>query len=369
MAEIWMGAHPRAPSRLAGNDGEIPLGEFIAADPVAALGAEAASRYGGQLPFLFKVLAAAQPLSIQAHPNLEQAKAGFAREEAAGVPRDAPTRNYRDANHKPEVICALTDFWGLRGFRDARDIRADFAGLAAGVSLTLPSGDDELAGFFRGLMALDAEARSLLVESAVSAARERWDEAGRAPAPHDQDARYFWVQRLAEFHPGDIGIVAPLFLHVFALRPGEATYQPAGVLHAYLQGLGVELMANSDNVLRGGLTVKHIDVPELLEVGVFRPEPPAVLTGTPRAGDGGCAEFAYEAPFSEFALSRIQVNGECRLGGARPLIVLCGAGRVELADGALNEALVPGDSVFVPASVARLTVRGSGTLYCATVGG
>ena len=387
MAEVWMGAHARAPSRLLTADGEIPLDRFIARDPVRALGRDVAHRYGGRLPFLFKILAAAEPLSIQAHPGLDQAREGFAREEAAGIPRDAPERNYRDDNHKPELIYALRPFWGLRGFRAAGEIRDEFErlGAVAPVADVLPRDDTGLAPFFRALVTTGGAPRARLVDAAIRHARSRWPDRGRRPLTGDPLARYFWVQRLAVHYPGDAGILAPLYLNVFSLEPGEATYQPAGVLHAYLEGVGAELMANSDNVLRGGLTPKHVDVEELLRVGVFREEPEVVITGREemgRAAVGGAAERAgaevdrgecatrvFDAPFEEFRFFRLDVDDPCAVRGGRPLILFCAEGAVTLADGPRSLTLGPGRSAFAPAFAGNVSVTGEGALLCATVGG
>ena len=185
MAEIWMGAHPKAPSEVTVNDQTISLDRYIAADPIGTLGVAAVDRFGETLPFLFKILAAAEPLSIQAHPSRAQARSGYSREEAAGISLAAPNRNYRDDNHKPELIYALTPFWGLRGFRSPSEIRAAFESLGVRSSgyLPMPSADDELPLFFRSLMTLSESDRAELVDSARRVAAEFWPEVDRFPDP------------------------------------------------------------------------------------------------------------------------------------------------------------------------------------------
>ncbi len=373
MAELWMGAHPRAVSRLTVDGAEIGLDEYIAAHPERTLGAEpalatAAGRVDAGLPFLFKILCAAAPLSIQVHPSLEQARAGFAAEDAAGVDRDAANRNYRDENHKPELICAIRPFWGLRGFRPIADIRDELTTVefrAADARPRLPESEDELKDFFRQLQLLAEGPRRELIAAGVSLSIGRWP-GGRPdalPEAGDPLARYYWVLRIAEEHPGDIGILSPLLLNVFSLHPGEATYQPAGVLHAYLHGVGAELMANSDNVLRGGMTVKHIDVDELMKVGRFRSESPVVLSGEETV----YREIEYPTPFDEFAFSRLLVGPECHVPVGTAQILFCHEGPLRLRCEGLELELSAGESVFVDAASDDLEVFGAGELFRARV--
>lgn len=370
MAELWMGAHPKAPSHITVDDEAVTLDEYVAHNPGRTLGS-AAERFGGALPFLFKILCAAEPLSIQVHPSLEQAQAGFEREEAAGVARDAPERNYRDRNHKPEVICAIRPFWGLRGFRPVDEIRDEFTTVElseADAVISLPGTDDDLVAFFRQLITKDEDERRELIAAAVALSRGRWPggSASEPPRAGDPLARYYWVLRIADIHAGDIGILAPLLLNVFSLQPGEATYQPAGVLHAYLGGVGVELMASSDNVLRGGMTVKHVDVDELVEVGRFRGEEPVVLSGE-SSEETGCTVVRYPTPFSEFAFSRVVTGPDCTRHFAMPTIIFCHKGPVRLRAGDQELELATGASVFVDAVSETLHFSGAGELFVATV--
>ncbi|MEU8774543.1 mannose-6-phosphate isomerase, class I [Streptomyces sp. NPDC048606] len=351
-AEMWMGAHPGAPSRLDRGEGETTLSAVIAADPEGQLGAAAVARFGPRLPFLLKLLAAGAPLSLQVHPDLDQARAGFEDEERRGVPIDAGHRNYKDANHKPELICALTPFDGLCGFRPPREAADLLEGL--GVDSLKPYVDllrahPEEAALREVLTAVltadRAEMARTVTEAAAAAERLGGPYAPYAGLVHD--------------YPGDPGVIAAMLLNHVRLQPGEAMFLGAGVPHAYLDGLGVELMANSDNVLRCGLTPKHVDVPELLKVVIFEPSAPGLLRPE---GDG---EEVYETPIDEFRLSRfvLAAGGAPRtLPDATPQILLCTAGGPAV-DGV---TLAPGESVFVPAGE-KVELSGTGTVFRATV--
>ncbi|MFE7134807.1 mannose-6-phosphate isomerase, class I [Streptomyces sp. NPDC057638] len=353
-AEMWMGAHPGAPSRIAGG----ALNDVITADPVAQLGARTVARFGPRLPFLLKLLAAGAPLSLQVHPDLAQAREGFAAEQRAGIPFDAPHRNYKDANHKPELICALTPFEGLCGFRPP----AETAELLAGLDL------DPLKPYADLLRAQPEEAALREVLTAVLTAdqEEMAATVERATAvAHRLGGPYTPYATLAHHYPGDAGVIAAMLLNHVRLQPGEALYLGAGVPHAYLDGLGVEIMANSDNVLRCGLTPKHVDVPELLRVVRFDAHEPSVLR--PEASPSG--EELYDTPVDEFRLSRhlLAPGATPRyLTADTPQILLCTAGRVTA-----NElTLAPGESAFARAGepVEISAPNGhTGTLFRATV--
>jgi mannose-6-phosphate isomerase len=349
-AEMWMGAHPGAPSRTARGS----LVEVIDANPEAELGKEAVARFGPRLPFLLKILAAGAPLSLQVHPDLEQAKEGYADEERRGIPVDAPHRNYKDANHKPELICALTEFDGLCGFRDparAADLleALGVASLKPYVDLLRAQPEDAaLREVLTAILTADPEAMAHTVaETGAACARLGGDH-----APYADIARHY---------PGDPGVIAAMLLNHVRLQPGEALFLGAGVPHAYLNGLGVEIMANSDNVLRCGLTPKHVDVPELLRIVRFRATDPGVLR--PEASPAG--EEVYDTPIDEFRLSRyvLPEGGASRdLTLGTPQILLCTAGAVRAGEHELG----PGQSVFVPADE-TVKVSGAGTLFRATV--
>jgi mannose-6-phosphate isomerase len=365
-AEMWLGAHPADPSRLVQPDGSrVSLLDVLADEPQRQLGELRRRHWDGTLPYLLKLLAADEPLSLQAHPSLEQARAGFAREQAAGIPVDAGHRNYRDANHKPELICALTEFHALVGFRDpARTVEllralrvpelAGHAELLAG-----EPGPDGLRALFTTWITLPQSSLDTLVPALQDGCvRLAGDSTGfRAEART--------VLELSERYPGDAGVLAALLLNRVTLQPGEALFLPAGNLHAYLSGAGVELMANSDNVLRGGLTPKHVDVPELLRVLDFGAAPPPVLHGRP---DGGWVR--YDTPAAEFLLRRWDGPPlpETRLddpvdhvavpeGG--PRILLCTAGSACVRAGDAEVKIGRGMSVWLAAADTGVSVHGA----------
>ncbi|OEJ96004.1 mannose-6-phosphate isomerase, class I [Streptomyces thermolilacinus] len=357
-AEMWMGAHPGAPSRVTRptpeGDRELPLNEVIAADPDKELGPATVARFGPRLPFLLKILAAGAPLSLQVHPDPDQARAGYAAEERAGIPIDAPHRNYRDPHHKPELICALTPFEGFCGFRapaETADLLAALEVDSLKPYVDLLHAHPEDAAFREVLTAILTAAPDAIAdtvaETAAACAR-----LGGAHAPYATLAHHF---------PGDRGVLAALLLNHVRLQPGEAMYLGAGVPHSYLSGLGVEIMANSDNVLRCGLTPKHIDVPELLRVVRFEAGDPGTLRPEPSPS----GEEVYDTPIDEFRLSRyVRPEGAAAvdLTAATPQILLATAGTPRLGD----LTLTPGHSVFVPAGEA-VELSGSGTLFRATV--
>lgn len=359
-AELWLGAHRKSPSSVSWRQSEIALDKQITRDPETILGREILSRFGASLPFLFKVLASAKPLSIQVHPSREQARAGFARENAAGLPLDAPDRNYRDDNHKPEVIVAVTPFWALKGFRPVAEIAATFGEIDSGTIadtlwlLHAGTGSEGLRKFFTEIMTMDRARQHALADDIVSAAR-----AGRGSADHHQ-----WIIRLNELYPGDVGLACALLLNLVLLKPGEGLFLPAGELHAYLEGTGVELMANSDNVLRGGLTPKHIDVPELLATLTFEPGRPELLTPQAR----GPAESVYATPAEEFELSTVDLDGSeswisPRKRGVEILLGVEGDGAI--LDCGTDETLTigKGTAILVPAAVSRYRISGTVRLY------
>lgn len=364
MAELWMGAHSKAPSRIILDHDAQSLDSVILKRPIATLGTEVTKRYDGELPFLFKVLAAARGLSIQAHPNREQARAGFAREEAAGVPLDSPERNYKDRNHKPEIICALSEFWALCGFRPIRQIAREFRGkhfdvLSDHVEGLRRDRDGALSAFFEAIIRSADEQRSSLIRAALEHA-----EGNAGSGAMD---RYYWVKELHRQFGEDIGVLAPLYLNCVRLRPSEALFLSAGVLHAYLSGIGVELMANSDNVLRGGCTSKHVDVDELLSVLTFDGAEAEVLFGR-RVSD---VELVYDGDASEFQLTKLVLDGTAPRAvetAESPEIMLCTDGNLTMSDeSGIDLPVQRGESVFVPASAAHVSMRGSGTVFRARV--
>ncbi|MFK0044846.1 mannose-6-phosphate isomerase, class I [Streptomyces sp. NPDC090741] len=351
-AEMWMGAHPGAPSRLDRGAGETTLADVIDADPERELGAAAVTKFGPRLPFLLKLLAAGAPLSLQVHPDLEQAEAGYADEEDRGIPAGAAHRNYKDPNHKPELICALTPFDGLCGFRPPLEAAELLEGL--GVDSLKPYADllrahPEEAALREMLTAVLTADRTEMART-VAEAGAAIERLGGPYAPYAP---------LVHHYPGDPGVIAAMLLNHVRLQPGEAMFLGAGVPHAYLDGLGVELLANSDNVLRAGLTPKHVDVPELLKIVRFEPGDPAVQRPE------GNGEEVYETPIDEFRLSRFALAPGAAphlLPDTAPQILLCTAGRPKAGEVTLS----PGESVFVPAGE-KVELSGIGTVFRATV--
>ncbi len=334
-AEVWMGAHPSAPSQILRNGVQRRLDEVIAENPVGELGQNVANAFGGRLPFLMKLLAAGEPLSLQAHPNRQQAEAGFARENAAGIALDAPNRLYRDASHKPEIMCALTNFAGLCGFRPIAATVSLLRSLATPSARRL--GDDlardGLESVVTDLLHLYPDQRIRLVEEVVTGCR--------LAASRDE---FSWAVRLSEQYPGDMGVVVSLLLNLVQVSPGQALYLGAGNLHAYLGGLGVEVMANSDNVLRGGLTPKHVDVDELLAVLDFAPLVEPVMVS--RTVGPGLAVFDTPVPDFRLWIHSLEPGQGLELRCEGPTILMCTSGQV-IVDGA---AMSRGGSAFVTAS-------------------
>lgn len=346
-AELWMGAHPLAPSHSVGRT--MSLDQLIALDPERELGARTLQEFGPHLPFLMKVLAADQPLSLQAHPGAAQAEAGFADEERRGIPRDAPHRNYKDRFHKPELLCALSPFDALSGFRDFGRTLQLFEQL--GVKELDPFVDPtSLRETFTQLMSERGQPRGAeLVRHVVAACAK--------PSPHFAKERELAL-RLEALYPGDIGVVTALLLEHVHLEPGEAIFLDAGNLHAYLQGTAVEIMASSDNVLRGGLTPKHVDVTELTRTLHWDAVPPRVL----HAHELDACEAVYATPAKEFRLSRVDVKTALVRETFGPEILLVTEGAVQIGELEVTR----GSSVFVPASTGRYTLAGDGIVFRAT---
>jgi mannose-6-phosphate isomerase len=354
-AELWMGAHPSEPSVLS--DGR-PLDAAIAAEPTAMLGPAVQQRFGDRLPFLMKVLAADQPLSLQAHPTPAQAELGFAAEEAAGIPLDDPTRTFKDRFHKPEILLAITPVEALCGFRPVEE------SLHCLAKLQLPELMPTIASLAHGglraaipqLLALTERRRESLVTAVAR-------KAASFVAAHDPEFinTYRWAASLAETYPGDPGVVISLMCNHLTLDPGEAVFLPAGNLHAYLCGAGVEVMASSDNVLRGGLTTKHIDLAALIEVLDFSDGKVPVIR--PVLGPGG---LRYPVPVDDFDLTRCQLGDQPGvLTTSGPQVLLCTEGSAKLSSAEESIVLEKGQSAFVPAGQ-PLSAAGPAVLYRST---
>jgi mannose-6-phosphate isomerase len=364
-AEIWMGAHPKAPSTVRFGGRRQPLDRLIDQYPLDMLGAAVTHRFGSTLPYLLKVLAVAQPLSIQAHPDKRQAREGFERETRLGIKLDATERNYKDNQHKPECICAVTPFWGACGFRTPTEMvsllgpvwpRA-YRPLLSSLSRSVdPEG---FRIFFEKLMHLETRQRQLMVHDIVVNTKKLKNKSNA----------YHWVVTLHQKYPDDIGVLSPLLLNLIQLAPGQALFLPARQLHAYLDGLGIELMANSDNVLRGGLTPKHIDVAELLAILDFNPHPPEILDGCIERR----METVYASSAEEFILSTVTISAdrpyqpENKIKG--PEIILCieGSAVIKTLHSDDETIIEQGRSVFIPAAAGMYHVSGEAKLFKAAV--
>jgi mannose-6-phosphate isomerase len=360
-AELWLGAHPMVPSLV----GDKRLDELLAADPEGIVGAEPVATFGPRLPYLIKIIAVERPLSLQAHPSRAQAEAGFAREEQEGIPADAPNRTYRDNWPKPEVLVALQPTEALWGFRDPAKTYDLFRqlGVQAVIDIVEPLRDDDrsapdrLAEVFARLLRLAGPGRHLVQQVADAAASA---QTGGPLGLFATTAR-----ELASYFPDDPGVLAALLMNRLTLHRYDAIFLAAGNLHAYLSGGGVEIMANSDNVMRGGLTPKFVNVDELLKVLDFTPSVPELLGPVEQAP----GVWYYPAPAPEFALWRVEVE---RASAELPRtdvgrILLVTDGSVMIKAGADSLELRRGESALITAGeYAELT--GSGTAFIGSPG-
>jgi len=363
-AELWMGAHPKAPSMVKCDENWISLLELIEKNPQDILGEKVAEKFDNSLPYLFKVLAAAKPLSIQAHPSRYQAKQGFERENRQGIPIDAYNRNYKDDNHKPECICALTLFWALNGFRKISGILTLMEKICThGLKKELDNLREQpnstgLKNFFQSMMTMNRKRQKHIIADAVSNAQKFTDD----------DPAYKWMVDLHKEYPADIGVFSPILLNLICLEPGQAMFLPAGEPHAYLDGVGIELMANSDNVLRGGLTPKYIDVPELLNVLNFEERELNIL----QTEEINECECVYASHAEEFVLSIISVREDVIYNSSSDRsieILLCTDGKATITDLGKNDKVVVdrGKSIIIPAIVKKYSIQGNAIFYKAAV--
>jgi mannose-6-phosphate isomerase len=302
-AEYWMGAHPSAPAMVATAEGAKTLDHMIQENKLEFLGASIADRFGS-LPYLFKILDVKKMLSIQVHPSKENAEKGFLKEQLAGIPIDAPHRNYKDQNHKPEVMVALSDFWLLHGFMPAITLKERLTSLAPLESLLPIFGQDDYAGLYLYFMRLDQAAADAILKPLMEIAVQEV-AAGKVDKTHP----HWWAN---QYYGGvvptsniDKGIFSIYILNIVHVPRYQGVFQGAGLLHAYLEGQNIELMANSDNVLRGGLTPKHIDMEELLQHIQFEPTYPIILKGDLINSN----ELQFPCPVPDFGLTKIQLRG------------------------------------------------------------
>jgi mannose-6-phosphate isomerase len=303
-AEYWMGAHQSAPSVIATAGAPATLDQLVKADPENVLGDKVWKRFG-ELPYLLKILDVKEMLSIQVHPTKEEAEKGFARENEAGIPLNAPDRNYKDNNHKPEIMVALSEFWLLHGFLPEDKLKKVLQTVPEFASLSGIYEKESYFGLYKAVMEMPQEQVNTLLRPLA----ERVLPAYQAKSLPKSDPAFWTGRAIANDPQGldklDRGIFSIYFFNIVQVQPGEAVFQDAGIPHAYLEGQNVELMANSDNVLRGGLTPKHIDVPELLKHTRFEAVHPAILSGEP-SEDG--LEIIYDSPAPDFVVSRISLE-------------------------------------------------------------
>ena len=349
-AELWMGAHPNGCSEVTLAGDVQKLSTLIESAPAAVLGDATVARFGS-LPFLFKVLCAEKALSIQVHPSKAQAEAGFAKEEAAGIDAKAANRNYKDPNHKPELVFALTPYQAMNGFRAIPAILALFDAMAlpalAELTAALRQSQDEagLQHFFHQMLILDGARKEEALTGLLAYAAARQD-----------DETFALITSLAAQYPGDVGLFSPLLLNVVTLKPGQAMFLDACTPHAYVRGTGLEIMANSDNVLRAGLTPKYIDVAELLDCTRCLAKPDDQILLSPRME--GAVQH-YDVPVPDFTFS-VYPAGEHALTTASAEILFAIDGTVILQQGKQSLRLEKGQSAFIPAATGSYQLLAEG---------
>lgn len=349
-AELWMGAHPNGCSDVVVAGQLQKLSTLIERTPAAVLGEATLARFGS-LPFLFKVLCAEKALSIQVHPSKAQAEAGFAKEEAAGIDAKAANRNYKDPNHKPELVFALTPYQAMNGFRAIPAILALFerVNLAAIADLTaaLAASQNEagLQHFFHQLLVLEGARKEEALAGLLAFASE-----------HQDEETFALITSLAAQYPGDVGLFSPLLLNVVTLKPGQAMFLDACTPHAYVRGTGLEIMANSDNVLRAGLTPKYIDVAELLDCTRCQAKPDDQILLAPHV-EGAVQHF--DVPVPDFTFS-VYPAGEHQLTTASAEILFAIDATVILKRGDETLRLEKGQSAFIPAATGSYQLLAEG---------
>jgi len=355
-AEIWMGAHPSGCSKIA--ETGMLLSDVLAQDSKGMFGDYTAARFG-ELPYLFKVLAAETPLSIQVHPSKSKAELGFARENEQGIALDAPNRNYKDPNHKPELVYALTFYKAMNGFRPIEQIialfrEANIAELSAEVeALSANPNSEGLKVFFCAIMSLEGVRKQSALEQLYAAhSRPAKTAMCREALQYSQDFN--------EHYPDDIGLFSPLMLNTIELAPGEAMFLHAETPHAYVKGTGLEIMANSDNVLRAGLTPKYIDVPELIDNTKFTPIEPTSIKMMPVLKEG---KLSYPIPVDDFGFDILSASDDMKSIYLRSAeILFCVEGEAYIQSNGEQVKLTPGESVFVSNNSSVYQYQGNGIL-------
>ncbi|NQT58977.1 MAG: mannose-6-phosphate isomerase, class I [Bacteroidetes bacterium] len=359
-AELWLGTHPKGPAEIVFENDTISLQNYIQQSPLEILG-RAAEQFNGELPFLLKILAVDKPLSIQCHPTKSQAEKGFLKENYDGIDNNAFNRSYKDDNHKPEILCALTPFTALCGFRPAGEIDRFFDLLDSEVYKThlyhhlfndYNKETDCYRDFFTALLELPTDEKQEFLKVLAEVAENL----------SSSIPEFRLVKQLLKEYPGDSSAAAPLYLNLIELQPGEALYQPAGELHAYIHGTGVELMANSDNVLRGGLTSKYIDIDELMKIVEFKGTQKE-KTMPLKSPDGVSGRVLYPAPVKEFRLSGIISSSSVKIENRENIeILICtsGAGSLIFEDEHKRKqslSIQTGSMLVIPADLPGYTIK------------
>lgn len=365
-AEYWMGAHDNAPADVVGANGQKQaLNALVAQDPATLLGKTVQERFG-KLPYLFKVLDVKDMLSIQVHPEKQAAVAAFAAENQQGIPLSAPNRNYKDDNHKPELMLALSDFWLLHGFKPAARLKKVLQQTPELQFLLPIFGEGNYAALYKTVMEMDQQEVNDRLQPLLNRILPLYEQGALKKEEED-----FWAARAFKTfcEPGrtDRGIFSIYLFNVVNLHPGEAIFQDAGILHAYLEGQNIEIMANSDNVLRGGLTNKHIDVSELMKHVRFEPIEPAVIKGVPGRVAG---EEIFPTPVNDFELHRltIKAGGSLTVTATTADIFFVYAGSVEAVAGTDQVTLQKGEALFAKAGTdVRFTGAADTVIFVATV--
>ncbi|MBY7894043.1 mannose-6-phosphate isomerase, class I [Vibrio fluvialis] len=361
-AELWMGAHPNGCSKVELNGKKVLLSELIDSNKEGFLSPQTALSFG-ELPYLFKVLAADNALSIQVHPSKEEAEIGFAKEDRLGIDRKDPKRNYRDPNHKPELVYALTPYQAMNGFRNFSEIVSLFSRITEQISI--PQVHDlvtqfennltrsGLETFFVGILSLTGNHKLEAIDGLLTFAHDNVEMATLGD-------EFALILELANTYPGDIGLFAPLILNVLTLQPGETMYLDARTPHAYLKGTGLEVMANSDNVLRAGLTPKHIDVEELASCTLFEEKPKDKLLVQPNL-EGNKQSYVIPVPDFEFDCFIKAENDVVKVRSAEIVFAIDSEVEVNHLSG---ESLVlkKGESVFIPAYAKEYLLSSEGRI-------
>ncbi|MFL9782908.1 mannose-6-phosphate isomerase, class I [Vibrio cyclitrophicus] len=363
-AELWMGAHPCDSSLIQLEGDEVALCDAIVANPEFWMGSKF-ERYESSFPFLMKILAAEEPLSVQVHPSKSAAELGFLAENEKNIPLDSANRNYKDANHKPELVYAITPYLAMNGFREFSQIVANFD------AIRLPSINElfqpfkqepnasTLATFFSSLLSLEGGYKKQAINELLSSIPIQDEK-------HLMFQASVLVRRFYQLYPEDIGVFSPLFLNIIELKPGEAMFLYAGTPHAYINGMCIEVMANSDNVLRAGLTPKHIDVEELVKNTKFEPIAFENLVLKPENVKRLDCKV-YPIPVDDFKFDVLTPKREMTINSASPEILFCLSDCVTILTETDSRTIHKGDSVVLPGVVGQYKVVGRGSLaraYC-----